>query len=142
MKGIPEIDSIRDKVKRSRDKLGEVKGILRGVKPENMEEEMAKAKKVLGEVEINMENEEIEVRRGMFEMEVGGIFAEEQGKKKIQLEEFKEYEREFDSLKSHIKDDRVHGKFLELKSKVSELTRKINRVASKEDLDKLQAVME
>jgi hypothetical protein len=35
-------------------------------------------------------------------------------------------------------DDDLHAKFLELKNKVSELNRKINKIETKEDLQRVQ----
>ena len=80
----------------------------------------------------------IEVRRQLFEADLKyNLFAEDEPRKRrtLELEDFKQYyEREYDVLRNILQNDELHGKFLELKNKVSELNRKINRIETREDL--------
>ena len=99
---------------------------------------------MLAEVEIDMEKREVEVRRQLFEADLKyNLFAsqeitESKKRRTIELEDFKlYYEREYDVLRNILQNDDLHGKFLELKNKVSELNRKINRIETREDLQKI-----
>lgn len=88
-----------------------------------------------------MESEETEVRRSLFEYDLKLLFNSE-NKRKLQLEEFKELEKEFESLKNHLKDEQLHAKFLETKTEINELVRRINKVESKEDLHQIENEIE
>jgi hypothetical protein len=87
-----------------------------------------------------MEKKELEVRRQLFEADLKfNLFvpetSEAKRRKKIDYEDFKMYyERDYEALRNVLVDDEMHGKFLELKNKVSELSRKVNRIETREDL--------
>jgi hypothetical protein len=95
---------------------------------------------MLNEVEIDMEKKEIEVRRQLFEADLKYIlfasdFAETKRRRQIELDDFLlYYDREYDILRNNLLDDALHAKFIELKNKVSELNRKINKIETREDL--------
>ena len=103
---------------------------------------------MLNEVEIDMEKKEIEVRRQLFEADLKYIlfasdFAETKRRRQIELDDFLlYYDREYDILRNNLLDDALHAKFIELKNKVSELNRKINKIETREDLQQIRELVE
>ena len=85
----------------------------------------------------------MDLRRLVFELDLKYIlfFTDPTKKraKRLELEEFKQsYEREYDLLRNHLLDDDLHGRFTELKDKVNEMCRKVNKIETREDLLKVQ----
>lgn len=103
---------------------------------------------MLNEVEIDMEKKEVEVRRQLFEADLKYIlFASDltdtKKRRQIELDDFlMYYDREYDILRNTVLDDTLHAKFIELKNKVSELNRKINKIETREDLQQIREQVE
>ncbi len=77
-----------------------------------------------------MESEETEVRRLIFEAEINLLFS---GKalKKIKYEEFQDLDKEYDHLRDSLRDDSLHGKFIQTKNNVREIVREIKKIESR-----------
>ena len=110
---------------------------------EAIRERIETGKRTMNEIEIDLEKKEVDVRRQLFEANLKYIVfppevQDAKKRRKIDFEDFKiYYEREYDLLRNSLVDDALHGKFVELKNKVSELSRKINKIETREDLQRL-----
>ena len=79
---------------------------------QEIQERIAKSKKILrSEVEIDMELEEVELRRIIFEIELKLFLNKPESERKIEYDEFRFYEKDFDKMKSYVKDDLVYANF-------------------------------
>jgi hypothetical protein len=52
-----------------------------------------------------MELEEVELRRLIFEIELKLFLSKPESERKIEYDEFRFYEKDFDKMKSYVKDD-------------------------------------
>lgn len=85
-----------------------------------------------------MEGEEMEIRRKMFEIGLQLMLNSLQQQKKMNIEEFKTYDKEFERIKNNLKNEVIHAKFADIKSKVTEFMRRINKVENKDQLEELK----
>ena len=75
--------------------------------PVDIEKAINKATQLYSEVEIDMEEEEFEVKRQLFE-EQFRLYLTPGYDKKLQVEEFKEIESHYDVVKDHLQDEKIH----------------------------------
>jgi hypothetical protein len=106
---------------------------------------------LLSQMEIDLERKELDVRREIFELQMRHILLahlinkQENSLplKRVDLDEFKNiYERDFDQLESHMKDEVVHALFKELKASVNEALRGLNKVENQVQLKALRTRVE
>ena len=143
LQGIKEIEQAQEKVNNSLAQLKEVKDIISNLDLVNVQEninekrdKIEQAKNIINEIEIDMEEQENEARRLIFEADLKIIFHRmESENKKIHYEEFKDLEKIYDKLRNYVKDENVISKFIQIKNKVSEYYRKINKLENKDSLE-------
>ena len=56
----------------------------------------------------------------------------------MNIEEFKTYDKEFDRIKNSLKNEVIKAKFTDIKSKVTDFIKRINKVEKKDQLEVLK----
>jgi len=111
---VKEIDQAIEKVENSTKKLQEVREILLQAQALNYSTDakeiktlLEKAKIQFHTIELDMESEELEVRRMIFEDELKFFFADES--QKLKYEEFCDFDKEYERLRNSLKDYALQG---------------------------------